>query len=57
MSGAKLLMRLEHHEINDPPKAPEKLNWLLKCTITNQEKKENKPKDQEKGKHGMEHQE
>jgi hypothetical protein len=50
-------MRLEHHEINDPPKAPEKLNWLLKCTITNQEKKENKPKDQEKGKHGMEHQE
>lgn len=31
-------MRVEHHEINDLPKAPEKLSWLLKCKFTKQEK-------------------
>lgn len=35
-------MRVEHHEIDDPPKAPEKLNQLLKSKIINQGKEGNK---------------
>lgn len=31
-------MRVEHHEINDLPKAPEKLSWLLKCKCISREK-------------------
>lgn len=38
------LTRVEGCEINDLLKAPERLNWLLKCKIINQEE-ENKPKD------------
>lgn len=45
MSEAVLLTRVEHHEINDPPKAPEKQNWLLKSKTINQEKEENKHKE------------
>lgn len=37
LSGAVLLTGVEHHEINDPPKAPEELSWLLKCKFINQE--------------------
>lgn len=40
-----MLLRVEHHKINDPPKAPEKENWLLKCKIINQKKEENKHKE------------
>ena len=35
-------MGVAHREINDPPKAPERLNWPLKCKITMQEKEGNK---------------
>lgn len=38
-------MRVEGHEINGLPKALERLNWLLKCKIINQEKVENKHKE------------
>lgn len=55
LSGAMLLTRVEHHEINDLPKAPEKLNGLLKCKIINQEKEENNTKNQGEGICGMEY--
>ena len=42
LSGAMLLMGVAQREINDPPKAPERLNWPLKCKITMQEKEGNK---------------
>lgn len=42
LSGPTLLTRVERHEVNDPRKAPEKLNWLFKCKIINQEKEGNK---------------
>lgn len=35
-------MRVEGREIDDPPKAPEKLNWLLKSNIINQGKEGNR---------------
>lgn len=48
MSGATLLTRVEHREINDPPRAPEKLNCLLKCKIINWEKEGNKQRIRKK---------
>lgn len=44
--------RVEHQEINNPPKAPEKLDWLLKCKSINQG---NKQGNQEEGSHSTEY--